>query len=294
MPRKKQTKRPIDHVHTALRHAFVPHKGNQYRPHLVRLHGLAILAVVVLVAQLSYNLVRDGSVLGTETEIPNKTLLADTNSLRASAHVRPLAMSDKLNKAAALKLQDMFTRGYWDHDAPDGTTPWHWVDAAGYDYSYAGENLAKGFSSADAVVSAWNASSTHRDNLLNEHYTNAGFASATGELGGKRTTLVVALYGAPQTGAVLAATPHYEAPAAVPLSTVSRIGVALQTMSPVIIGSLVLAIIATVVALLAHAYRKQLPKPIRLSWRRHHGLYKALGIMALVVTAVALYGGGQI
>jgi hypothetical protein len=48
------------------------------------------------------------------------------------------------------------------------------------------------------------------------------------------------------------------------------------------------------VAFTAHLYRDKLPKAINQSWRRHHGLIKATGMISLVVMLITLYGGGQI
>jgi len=56
----------------------------------------------------------------------------------------------------------------------------------------------------------------------------------------------------------------------------------------------VLIALAAGVALAAHAYRRKLPKTLRQSWYRHHGLYKAAGMMSLGVMVIFLSGGGQI
>ena len=111
--------------------------------------------------------------------------------------------------------------------------------------------------------------------------------------------LVVALYGAPKSTGTLAATrgsahPSTFAAADGSTSLITRLGVGVQSMTPALLGSIMLLIFATGVALAAHAYRKKLPKPLRQSWYRHHGLYKAVGMTSLVVVLIALYGGGQI
>ena len=53
-----------------------------------------------------------------------------------------LAKSDMLQEAAEKKAQDMIENNYFAHTSPQGKTPWHWVEESGYDYRYAGENLA--------------------------------------------------------------------------------------------------------------------------------------------------------
>jgi len=86
----------------------------------------------------------------------------------------------------------MLAKNYWAHSSPDGTTPWVFIKNAGYEYLYAGENLARGFSSASDVVNAWmNSKAGHRENLLSPNYDDVGFAVVTGTLAGDETILVV-------------------------------------------------------------------------------------------------------
>jgi uncharacterized protein YkwD len=72
--------------------------------------------------------------------------------------------------------------------SPDGTEPWDFILGEKYDYIYAGENLAKNFSTFDDVVEAWYNSPSHKENLLNKNYTEMGFAIVNGELNGYETT----------------------------------------------------------------------------------------------------------
>src|SRR6266496_4734286 len=91
----------------------------------------------------------------------------------------------------------MIAKNYWNHIAPDGTTPWHYFEQVGYSYSQAGENLAYGFSTSDQVVTAWMNSEEHRDNVLGG-YTDVGFGFANGEhYQNGNNTVVVAFYGLP-------------------------------------------------------------------------------------------------
>ena len=91
----------------------------------------------------------------------------------------------------------MLAKNYWAHFAPDGKTPWDFILNSGYQYEYAGENLAKNFLFSDGVVSAWMNSQTHRDNILKSNYTEVGYAIVNGTLNGEQTTLVVQLFGKP-------------------------------------------------------------------------------------------------
>ena len=69
----------------------------------------------------------------------------------------------------------------------------------------------------------------------------------------------------------------------------ARVGIALQQMSPAVLGSLVLLLLAAGVAIAAHVYRRYIPKYLQSTWQHHHGLAKALGLSCLVVVMLALY-----
>jgi len=282
-------------LHRHLKLTFIPHKENQYRPHLIRRYGLMTILILVIAAQAGYIFSSNGKVLGDESTVTESALLQETNNERAKDQIAPLKMNAKLSQAAFLKGQDMLKRQYWGHDAPDGTTPWQWFDTVGYNYTYAGENLAKNFHTVEAVTAAWMASSEHRANILNAHYSEAGFAVVSGILSDKPVTLVVALYGEPVSLATTAMTQtSTSAPVEKSESLVERAGMAVQSMTPLALGSVILMLIAAIVALLAHMNRNKLPKNLRQSWYRHHGLMKVGGMLSLCLIILFLYSGGQI
>lgn len=280
-----------------MRSTFVPHKANQYRPYLVRRYGLLVVAAIVAVLQLGYNYSQTGQVLGQVSSTNADELLINTNNERTKQNLPKLRMSPQLSRAATMKAQDMYAKQYWAHDAPDGTQPWHWFQAVGYDYSAAGENLAKNFSNSQATLTAWMNSPKHRENILNNQYAEVGFAVAQGTLNDTPTTIVVALYGAPSTSAVagattaLAAATQTGSPAQAPIS---RLGIALQSLTPAAVASLVILMMALIIALIAHAYRNKLPSQLRRTWYRHHGVIKASSIAILMLLTVWLYSNGQI
>lgn len=275
--------------------AVVPHKKNNFRPHLIRAQGLVVMVLLVLGMQAGYNTLTSGNVLGNEATVTVEGLLDETNSARANAGESELQLDEKLTKAAYLKAQDMFARQYWAHDAPDGTQPWKWLGDVGYNYAEAGENLAKGFGSDSAAVAAWLHSPEHRSNVLKQSYTQVGFASVDGTLNGKPTNVVVALYATPAEAPVVAGSQTaVQAASTSSMSPIARLGYAIQNLTPAAIGSLVLIAIVVSVALLAHAYRKKMPKQLRQSWYRHHGLYKAVGMTSFALIIITLYNGGQI
>jgi uncharacterized protein YkwD len=68
----------------------------------------------------------------------------------------------------------MVARGFFSHTNPDGLSPFDRLNAAGVDFTAAGENIAYGYPSASAVLSAWLGSSGHRANIENGNYTHHG------------------------------------------------------------------------------------------------------------------------
>jgi hypothetical protein len=128
-----------------------------------------------------------------------------------------LQISPILEEAARLKAKDMFANGYFAHESPKGTSPWHWFGVAGYDYEYAGENLAIGFLEPEEVYNGWVQSFTHHQNLLNPNFKEIGVAVVSGKFNGNHTTIVVQLFGSQKyvAKAPLATTPPKPVPAPV-------------------------------------------------------------------------------
>ncbi len=281
--------------------ALVPHKVNNYRPHLIRLPGLAAVLVIALLAQLVYSYSTTGnfSVLSKLSNINTTELLADTNAERREAGLSELALNDKLSQAAFYKAQDMIANNYWAHTSPTGVEPWKWFADAGYNYSYAGENLAKNYPTSGATVEAWMNSQTHRENILNGHYVDVGFAVVNGTLEGENTTLIVALYGSPVTVSAVASAEQPEAFSAAPTGRgeprpMEYFANTLLSLSPVTIAILGLLAIVAIVGVAAHHYRHKLPKAWKQSWRKHHGMYTFVGVLALGVLIIISTGGGQL
>jgi uncharacterized protein YkwD len=135
-------------------------------------------------------------VLGVAYSINQQELLEYTNNARRENGLEPLTLNDSLVAAANGKAQHMFIHNYWAHFAPDGTSPWTFIRGAGYNYVFAGENLAKGFTDSQSVVNAWMNSPSHRENLLSNKYKEIGFAISEGTIEGNETVLVVQVFGA--------------------------------------------------------------------------------------------------
>lgn len=135
-------------------------------------------------------------------EVTSSALFELVNETRQEKEISPLRMNPQLNLAAYQKAQDMLENQYFAHHSPAGIDPWHWFSLAGYQYRYAGENLAIHFLDSGGVHQAWMESESHRRNILNANYQEMGMAVVRGEFEGRMTTLVVQLFGTPQEIAV--------------------------------------------------------------------------------------------
>ena len=181
-----------------LRHLFIPHHTNNHHARVLHVDAMFVylLAFVLFRLLLSLGHAQFPDVLGFATDIRVEQLFSTINAKRVEGGLGALVLDQRLSRAAALKAQDMFANNYWAHNAPNGKTPWEFITAAGYRYRVAGENLAKNFSISSAVVDAWMASPTHRENIMRGDYKDIGFAVVNGVLGGEETTLVVEMFGA--------------------------------------------------------------------------------------------------
>jgi len=178
-------------------YAFLPHPKREERATLLSPRALFLYSFFLSVVLVAFKFLPHCApgVLSYASDIYVKELLTYTNAVRAEADLAPLKLDNALSRAAYAKAKDMFADNYWAHVAPDGTQPWDFILGAGYDYSYAGENLAKNFNGSKEVVDAWYKSESHKENLLNPRYEDIGFAVVDGVLDGYETTLVVQAFG---------------------------------------------------------------------------------------------------
>jgi uncharacterized protein YkwD len=102
-----------------------------------------------------------------------------------------LRVDMRLRTADRLHSADMRDRNYFDHDSPDGRSPWDRIEAAGYTTPGAA-NIAKGYPTAAAVIQGGMNSPGHRANILNCKLRPLESASrmARAALGGRRTSAI--------------------------------------------------------------------------------------------------------
>ena len=119
---------------------------------------------------------------GGATQTEEEKLLDLINNFRAQNGQPALARNGKLDTAALSHSRDMANRGYFAHNSPEGSTPDQRIAAAGYSYSWWGENIyrsAPGDDSAQSAFTSWVNSSGHRANMLSSNFTQIGIGRAT-------------------------------------------------------------------------------------------------------------------
>ena len=117
-------------------------------------------------------------------EITVENVITLMNDYRTAHGVAPLRADSQLMKAADDRMRHMEDESYWNHDSPDGMTPFVWLKVRHYPYQYAGENLATGFEPARLLVESWMESPGHRDNILSTDFEDCGIAIIDGSTQG--------------------------------------------------------------------------------------------------------------
>ncbi len=177
---------------------FVPHESNDYKPHILSEVSIGVLLVATVALFLFSGSI---SLFISKTDqgaaIYSSLLVDLTNQSRVGQRLSALNKNDTLTRAAQLKADDMAAKSYFSHTSPEGYTPWHWFNEAGYKFNHAGENLAVDFKETKNVEKAWMNSPTHRENILNEKFTEIGIATAKGTYKDHPTTYVVQMFGHP-------------------------------------------------------------------------------------------------
>lgn len=96
------------------------------------------------------------------------------NGIRAQNGLRPLAANWQLSRVARYKSQDMLNKKYFSHTSPTYGSPFDMIKSFGISYKTAGENIAMGYRTPQAVVDGWMNSPGHRANILNASFTQIG------------------------------------------------------------------------------------------------------------------------
>lgn len=96
------------------------------------------------------------------------------NEIRVQNGLNKLTADWELSRVARYKSQDMKDNNYFSHTSPVYGSPFNMMKNFGITYRSAGENIAKGQKTPQAVVNAWMDSSGHRANILNASFNRIG------------------------------------------------------------------------------------------------------------------------
>lgn len=88
-----------------------------------------------------------------------------TNVVRQDESISGLEYSELLEQSAQKRAEDICRTGDFSHS--------NWEESLTFNYSKAGENLAKNYKTEESMVSAWVESPKHHENLVGE-YTHIG------------------------------------------------------------------------------------------------------------------------
>lgn len=166
----------------------------------------SILALVCVKFVFSSPVFQFAAVLDSIPLFDSREIISETNEARKNNNIVELKPNYQLDLAAQEKLEDMVKNNYFSHVSPSGTTPWFWIKSSAYNYLYAGENLAIGFTTADETVEAWLNSPSHKENLLNTNYREIGVAIGRANIDGISGILVVQMFGSQSTQAAFSRT----------------------------------------------------------------------------------------
>ncbi|PWL44754.1 MAG: hypothetical protein DBY45_05310 [Clostridiales bacterium] len=96
------------------------------------------------------------------------------NEIRVQNGLRKFTANWELSRVARYKSQDMKDKKYFSHTSPTYGSPFDMMKSFGISYKTAGENIAYGYSTPEAVVKGWMNSEGHRKNILNPSFTQIG------------------------------------------------------------------------------------------------------------------------
>lgn len=113
-----------------------------------------------------------------ETRAFEEAVISLVNEIREEYGLPLLSEHWELSRVARYKSEDMSALGYFSHTSPTYGSPFEMIKSFGLAYSTAGENIARGYKTPEAVVEGWMSSSGHRANILNKSYKYIGVGYA--------------------------------------------------------------------------------------------------------------------
>ena len=151
--------------------------------YVLRRTSITVLAIVAVVA----GIVSFGSLIGNAIDIrfdnrdrmsydadyQSDLVLDEINSIRKEVTLPCLRRVKSLDESATKKACDMANRDYWSHTAPNGATGWDFMKDSGYNYTHAGEILARNCEDLRCVV-LWVDSFSHYTQIVGDKFNDFG------------------------------------------------------------------------------------------------------------------------
>lgn len=153
--------------------------------------------VLVVASVLLFSLTLAPKSGASEKSLTAENLLALLNQDRLAANLSPLKANARLTAAAQAKAANMLQNNYFAHTSPSSLKPWDFIRAAGFDYSFAGENLAINYNNSYELEHDLLASPSHRENLHSANFTDIGIAILRGAYQGQEAVITVQMFARP-------------------------------------------------------------------------------------------------
>ena len=137
------------------------------------------------------------SVTSTPTTVSVSRIIALVNEDRAMVRLQLVKENSTLNNVAQSKAERYANADHSGHADIDGSMIWTHLRAAGYNYRYAGENLARISSTltSEYIIEKWEQSPDHYKNIVFPDFDEIGIGIAYGMHEGVKAVWVVQLFG---------------------------------------------------------------------------------------------------
>ena len=132
----------------------------------------------------------DGTIQTPESGVQTQSeyareVLNLVNKERTSRGLSALSLDEGLSKVAQNHSKDMAENNYFSHTNLAGESPFDRLKKGQISYRTAGENIAAGQKTPEAVVNSWMNSEGHRKNILNASFNKMGLGYVTANSGYK-------------------------------------------------------------------------------------------------------------
>jgi len=118
------------------------------------------------------------NIVGQTSEQEAQEMLTLVNEIRTARGIPLLSLNTELSKAAYDHSNDMARNNYFSHTGLNGSTFSQRINAAGYNGSPRGENIAAGNATVINTFNQWLNSPGHLNNMLNSNSNEMGIGHA--------------------------------------------------------------------------------------------------------------------